>query len=128
MEANGRVPAAGLLPAHANRAHGTRARAAVHARRVPARRHDCRPGGTQRMQRLLHRRGDRLRARPTADFRTGPVRADPKGTRLSSERGRVRGGAIAALAERNPGNLCFLEVATNSERAQLLISELAPSV
>src|ERR1035438_8656254 len=39
-----------------------------------------------------------------------------------------RGGTIAALAERNACNICFIDVATDSERAQLLISELAPSV
>src|ERR1039458_2303465 len=39
-----------------------------------------------------------------------------------------RGGTIAALAERNACNVCFIDVATDSERAQLLISELAPSV
>ena len=39
-----------------------------------------------------------------------------------------RSGAIAALVERNACNICFLDAATNSEHAQLLISELAPSV
>ncbi|HEY1496571.1 MAG TPA: hypothetical protein VGF49_18585 [Candidatus Solibacter sp.] len=37
-------------------------------------------------------------------------------------------GAIAALAERNGCNICFLDAATDSELAQLLISELAPGV
>jgi Flp pilus assembly CpaE family ATPase len=37
-------------------------------------------------------------------------------------------GAIAALAERSACNICFLDVATDSELAQLLISELAPGV
>ena len=37
-------------------------------------------------------------------------------------------GAIAALAERNGCNICFLDVGTNCEQAQLLISELVPSV
>src|ERR1039458_4864712 len=36
-----------------------------------------------------------------------------------------RGGTIAALAERNACNICFIDVATDSERAQLLISEQA---
>jgi pilus assembly protein CpaE len=39
-----------------------------------------------------------------------------------------RSGAIAALAERHACNICFLDVATDSEHAQSLISELAPSV
>lgn len=39
-----------------------------------------------------------------------------------------RSGTIAAVAERNGCNICFLDAATNSEHAQLLISELAPSV
>jgi pilus assembly protein CpaE len=39
-----------------------------------------------------------------------------------------RSGAIAALVERNACNICFLDAATNCEHAQLLISELAPSV
>ena len=39
-----------------------------------------------------------------------------------------RGGAIAALAERHDCNICFIDVATNPERAQALIGELAPSV
>src|SRR5260370_2144889 len=37
-------------------------------------------------------------------------------------------GAIAALAERNACNICFLDAATDPELAQLLISELAPGV
>jgi pilus assembly protein CpaE len=37
-----------------------------------------------------------------------------------------RSGTIAALAERHACNICFLDVATDSEAAQLLISELAP--
>jgi pilus assembly protein CpaE len=37
-------------------------------------------------------------------------------------------GAISALAGQNGCNICFLDAATDSERAQLLISELAPSV
>lgn len=39
-----------------------------------------------------------------------------------------RSGAIAALVERNACNICFLDAATDCEHAQLLISELAPSV
>ena len=39
-----------------------------------------------------------------------------------------RSGAIAAMAERNACNICFLDAATDCEHAQLLISELAPSV
>ena len=35
-------------------------------------------------------------------------------------------GTIAGLAERNGCNICFLDAATDSEAAQLLISELAP--
>jgi pilus assembly protein CpaE len=38
------------------------------------------------------------------------------------------GGSIAALAEQHACNICFLDAATDSERAQLLISELAPSL
>jgi len=38
------------------------------------------------------------------------------------------GGSIAALAEQHGCNICFLDAATDSERAQLLISELAPSL
>jgi pilus assembly protein CpaE len=37
-------------------------------------------------------------------------------------------GTIAGLAERNGCNICFLDAATDSEAAQLLISELAPGV
>ena len=39
-----------------------------------------------------------------------------------------RSGTIAALLERHACNICFLDAATNSEEAQLLISELAPAV
>jgi len=39
-----------------------------------------------------------------------------------------RPGSIAALVERHGCNICFLDAATNSEEAQLLISELAASV
>ena len=39
-----------------------------------------------------------------------------------------RSGTIAALLERHGCNICFLDAATNSEEAQLLISELAPTV
>ncbi len=39
-----------------------------------------------------------------------------------------RGGTIAALAERNGCNICFIDAATNCEQAQLLITEVAPSV
>src|ERR1019366_3051085 len=39
-----------------------------------------------------------------------------------------RSGTIAALAEGHACNVCFLDVATNSEDAQRLISELAPVV
>src|ERR1035437_8506459 len=39
-----------------------------------------------------------------------------------------RSGTIAALVERHACNICFLDAATNSEEAQLLISELAPAV
>ena len=39
-----------------------------------------------------------------------------------------RGGAIGALVARHGCNICFLDAATNSEEAQLLISELAPAV
>jgi pilus assembly protein CpaE len=39
-----------------------------------------------------------------------------------------RSGAIATLVERNACNICFLDAATDCEHAQLLISELAPSV
>ena len=39
-----------------------------------------------------------------------------------------RSGAIAAMAERNACNVCFLDAATDCEHAQMLISELAPSV
>jgi pilus assembly protein CpaE len=39
-----------------------------------------------------------------------------------------RCGAIAAMAERNACNICFLDAATDCEHAQLLISELAPLV
>jgi len=39
-----------------------------------------------------------------------------------------RSGAIAALVERNACNICFLDAATDCEHAQLLISELAPTV
>jgi pilus assembly protein CpaE len=37
-------------------------------------------------------------------------------------------GTAAAAVERNGCNVCFLDAATDSEQAQLLISELAPSV
>ncbi len=37
-------------------------------------------------------------------------------------------GSIATLARQNGCDICFLDVATNSERAQVLISELAPDV
>ena len=39
-----------------------------------------------------------------------------------------RSGTIGALVERNACNICFLDAATDCEHAQLLISELAPSV
>jgi pilus assembly protein CpaE len=39
-----------------------------------------------------------------------------------------RGGTIAALVERHACNICFLDAATNSEDAQLLISELAAAI
>jgi pilus assembly protein CpaE len=39
-----------------------------------------------------------------------------------------RAGTVAALVERHACNICFLDAATNSEEAQLLISELAPAV
>jgi pilus assembly protein CpaE len=39
-----------------------------------------------------------------------------------------RSGAIAAIVERNGCNICFLDAATDSEHAQLLISELAAYV
>jgi pilus assembly protein CpaE len=39
-----------------------------------------------------------------------------------------RAGTIAGLVERHACNICFLDAATNSEEAQLLISELAPAV
>jgi len=39
-----------------------------------------------------------------------------------------RSGTIATLVERNACNICFLDAATDCEHAQLLISELAPSV
>ena len=39
-----------------------------------------------------------------------------------------RSGSIAGLAERNAVNICFLDVSSNPQQAQLLISELAPSV
>jgi pilus assembly protein CpaE len=39
-----------------------------------------------------------------------------------------RSGTIAVLVERHACNICFLDAATNSEEAQLLISELAPTV
>ena len=39
-----------------------------------------------------------------------------------------RSGTVAALVERHACNICFLDAATNSEEAQLLISELAPAV
>jgi pilus assembly protein CpaE len=39
-----------------------------------------------------------------------------------------RPGTIAALVERHACNICFLDAATDSEAAQLLISELAPTV
>lgn len=37
-------------------------------------------------------------------------------------------GSIATLARQNGCDICFLDAATNSERAQVLISELAPDV
>jgi Flp pilus assembly CpaE family ATPase len=37
-------------------------------------------------------------------------------------------GTIAALAVQQQANICFLDVSTNAEHAQLLIGELAPSV
>jgi pilus assembly protein CpaE len=39
-----------------------------------------------------------------------------------------RSGTIATLLERHACNICFLDAATNSEEAQLLISELAAAV
>jgi pilus assembly protein CpaE len=39
-----------------------------------------------------------------------------------------RSGASAVLVERKACNICFLDAATNSERAELVISELAPFV
>lgn len=39
-----------------------------------------------------------------------------------------RMGTAAALAARHAANICFLDVATNPEHAQLLIGELAPGV
>src|SRR5674476_1607478 len=39
-----------------------------------------------------------------------------------------RSGTIAALVARHACNICFLDAATDSEDAQLLISELAPVV
>jgi len=39
-----------------------------------------------------------------------------------------RMGAAAALAAQSGANICFLDVATNSEHAQILIGELAPSM
>jgi pilus assembly protein CpaE len=39
-----------------------------------------------------------------------------------------RSGTIGALAERHACNICFIDVATDAEHAQSLISELAPSV
>ncbi|MCX6632790.1 MAG: hypothetical protein NTW28_34755 [Candidatus Solibacter sp.] len=39
-----------------------------------------------------------------------------------------RSGTITVLVERHGCNICFLDAATNSEEAQLLISELAPAV
>lgn len=39
-----------------------------------------------------------------------------------------RSGTIASLVERHSCNICFLDAATNSEEAQLLISELASAV
>jgi pilus assembly protein CpaE len=39
-----------------------------------------------------------------------------------------RSGMIGGLVERHACNICFLDAATNSEEAQLLISELAPAV
>jgi pilus assembly protein CpaE len=38
------------------------------------------------------------------------------------------GGTVAALVERNSYNVCFVDAATDPEQAQLLISELAPSI
>ena len=37
-----------------------------------------------------------------------------------------RMGTVAALAEQNGCNICFLDVASNAEHAQMLIAELAP--
>lgn len=37
-------------------------------------------------------------------------------------------GAIGSVVEQNACNICFLDAATDSEHAQLLISELSPSV
>jgi Flp pilus assembly CpaE family ATPase len=37
-------------------------------------------------------------------------------------------GAIAAIARQNDCDICFLDVASNAEHAQLLISELSPAV
>jgi Flp pilus assembly CpaE family ATPase len=39
-----------------------------------------------------------------------------------------RSGAGAVLVERKACNICFLDVATNSERAELVIAELAPFI
>jgi pilus assembly protein CpaE len=39
-----------------------------------------------------------------------------------------RMGTATGLAESKGGNICFLDVATNAEHAQLLISELSPSM
>ena len=69
------MPAAGCLPAPACGTHRTRGGAALYLDRVSAQRRDCRHGGTQRLQYLLSGRGHRLRTRPIADLRTGPVGA-----------------------------------------------------
>src|SRR6185369_10475961 len=37
-------------------------------------------------------------------------------------------GTVASLASRQNSNVCFLDVATNAERALQLISEMAPSL
>jgi pilus assembly protein CpaE len=39
-----------------------------------------------------------------------------------------RMGTVAALARENAANICFLDVATNAEHAQILIAELSPSI
>src|SRR5690348_8451850 len=39
-----------------------------------------------------------------------------------------RMGSMAALAKESGSNICFLDVATNSEHAQVLIAELAPAL